>query len=101
MITMRRFWSDCLNSDLEAGLSRYRQLAAEFADSLQRRKSALAVAPTWREIAEVSEEIRRCLKERVRKDSGAGVPPAIGASRPSIFAGETPGHRRPETRATT
>ena len=31
---------------------------------------------------------------------GAGVPPAFWASRPCIFAGETPVHRRPETRAT-
>ena len=31
---------------------------------------------------------------------GAGVPPAFWASRPCIFAGETPVHRRPEARAT-
>src|SRR2546425_12660236 len=32
--------------------------------------------------------------------SGAGVPPAFGASGPCNFAGETAVHRRPEARAT-
>jgi hypothetical protein len=39
-------------------------------------------------------------KSVFEKCSGAGVPPASGASRPCIFAGETPADRRPEARAT-
>ena len=46
---------------------------------------------------------RRCCrlaKNVFEKCSGAGVSPAVGASRPCVFTGETPVHRRPEARAT-
>jgi len=45
------------------GAKRYRRLAAEYITSVKANKSALVVSPTWREIEQATEEIRKRLKK--------------------------------------
>lgn len=54
---------------VEAQGDGHQQLAREFSDSLKRGRSALIVAPTWREIGEVTDCVRSQLKTDGKLDS--------------------------------
>lgn len=78
------------------GRERYERLATDYVASLKAGKSALIVAPTWREIGRVSEQVRATLKESGRlpqreADLEIHVPAGWTAAQKRDVGGYAPG----------